>query len=114
DVVSTFARAIAEYLAESRPDRYVSVADKSRRKGRMFIDWLRNTRGATAVAAWSPRAREAAGVSVPISWTQLAKVKRGDQYTISSLPSGGDQWDGFDRSARRITTEVIDRLGELP
>lgn len=112
DIVSTFARAIAEYLAARDPDRYVSVADKSRRKGRIFVDWLRNTRGATAVAAWSPRAREAAGVSVPITWDQLSRVRSGDHYTIVSLPDG-DAWRGFTRSARRITSQVIDRLGEL-
>lgn len=113
DVVSTFARAIAEYLSASDPDRYVSVADKSRRKGRIFVDWLRNTRGATSVAAWSPRARDAAGVSVPITWDQLTGVQSGDEYTIGALPDS-DAWTGFARSARRITSRVIDRLGELP
>ncbi len=113
DVVSTFARAIAEYLSASDPDRYVSVADKSRRKGRIFVDWLRNTRGATSVAAWSPRARDAAGVSVPIRWDQLTGVQSGDEYTIGALPDS-DAWTGFARSARRITSRVIDRLGELP
>lgn len=113
DVVSTFARAVAEHLVERYPQSYVSVADKSRRKGRVFIDWLRNTRGATSVAAWSPRAREAAGVSVPLSWQGLGRIRSGDQFTVRSLPRSGDQWRGFDDSARRINGAVIDRLDEL-
>jgi bifunctional non-homologous end joining protein LigD len=113
-VVSTFARAVAEHLAWQHPDRFVSTADKSRRKGLIFVDWLRNTRGATAVASWSPRARASAGVAVPVSWTALGRVRSGDHYSIGKLPAGTtDPWRGFAASARGIGPGVIDRLAAL-
>lgn len=113
DVTSGFARAVAEHLAWQHPDRYISKAEKARRTGRIFIDWLRNTRGATAVAAWSPRARASAGVAVPVTWERLARIKAGDQYTIGKLPTGPEAWTGFRRSARAITEAVLDRLEKL-
>ncbi|MGH7584518.1 MAG: non-homologous end-joining DNA ligase [Gemmatimonadales bacterium] len=95
DEVSGFARSIAEQLHAESPEEYISVASKAKRRGVIFIDWLRNTRGATSVAAWCPRARPNAGVSVPIPWTRLAAIRRGDQFTITTVgrhPPRSDPW----------------------
>jgi bifunctional non-homologous end joining protein LigD len=87
----------------------VSKAAKTARKGRIFIDWLRNTRGATAVAPWSLRARDEGGVSVPISWSSLRSVRSGSQYRLG-LALRSDPWRTMDRSARRITTATVRAL----
>jgi len=80
--VRTFARAVAESLTASHPDRFVAVAGEAKRGGRIFIDWLRNSRGATSIASYSLRARADAGVAMPLAWNQLAKLDRARAFTI--------------------------------
>ena len=75
-----FARAVAEALSELEPDRFVSVAGARNRRGRIFIDWLRNGRSATSIAAYSLRARESAGVAMPVAWTEIARLRGGDHF----------------------------------
>ena len=70
--VAAFSRTLAACLAERHPDRYVATMSKARRKGRIFIDWLRNERGATAVAPYSLRARKGAPVAVPVTWEEIS------------------------------------------
>ncbi len=82
--VKPFAQAVAQSMAQLRPDAYVSVAGEKNRTGRIFIDWLRNGKGATSIASYSLRARESAGVAMPLTWTELAKVKSGDAFTIAN------------------------------
>ncbi len=98
DEVSDFARSIAEHMQAALPGHFIAKASKAARKGLIFVDWMRNSRGATAVAPWSTRARPAAGVSVPIPWSQLAKLASGDQFTVLSVrdkPPGTDPWQGL-------------------
>jgi bifunctional non-homologous end joining protein LigD len=109
EVASGFARGVAERLAREQPDRYLSRAATAERKGRIFLDWLRNSRGATAVAPWSPRARVEAGVSVPVSWRSIGRITSGHQYRLGKLPSG-DAWRAMEASARRITMETARKL----
>lgn len=113
EVVSGFARAVAEHLAARDPERFLARAARAERTGRIFVDWLRNTRGATAVAPWSPRARASAGVSVPVSWAALGRLSAGDHYAIGSLPSTSDAWAGLAASARRLGATVLDRFAAL-
>jgi bifunctional non-homologous end joining protein LigD len=80
--VRTFARTVAESLTASHPDRFVAVAGEAKRGGRIFIDWLRNSRGATSIASYSLRARADAGVAMPLAWNQLAKLDGGHGFTI--------------------------------
>ena len=70
-----FAEAMARVMAEEEPDRYVANMSKAKRRGKIFVDYLRNQRGATAISPFSTRARPGAYVAVPVSWTQLTKMK---------------------------------------
>ena len=81
----TFARTVAEAMEADAPDRYVSSATKAKRGKRIFIDYLRNSREATAVAPYSTRARAGAPVSVPIDWSELRTLKAANQYTVQNL-----------------------------
>jgi hypothetical protein len=72
DDVKTFAKAFAERMAKETADRYVATLAKRARKARIFIDYLRNDRGATAVAAYSTRGSPRASVSTPLDWSELS------------------------------------------
>ncbi|HKA76496.1 MAG TPA: DNA ligase D [Pseudolabrys sp.] len=85
DTVKEFCRTVAESMEKDDPERYVSTAAKERRNKRIFIDYLRNSREATAVAPYSTRARPGAPVSVPIEWSELGSLKSADQYTVQNL-----------------------------
>lgn len=84
--VSGFARAVAERLVAVRPDRYLARARKAEREGKIFVDWLRNTRGATSIASWSTRARAGAPVSAPVAWEDLGRLRGGAQFTLENAP----------------------------
>lgn len=81
--VKAWAKAFAERLAEEQPDRFVAVMTKAKRKGRIFIDYLRNQRGATAVMPFVVRARETAGVAMPLSWDDLAATGGAARWTAA-------------------------------
>lgn len=102
-----FCEAFADAMATRSPDRYVATASKAKRKGVIFIDWLRNGRGATSVASWSLRAREAAGVAMPLRWDELGRAKSGSDYDLeralrraSSLRN--DPWSGWEKACRQV------------
>jgi bifunctional non-homologous end joining protein LigD len=102
-----FCRAVAEAMAADAPDRYVATATKSRRNNRIFIDYLRNSREATAVAPYSTRARAGAPVSVPIDWSELGSLKGANQYTVDNLPARlsrlrKDPWAGIGRIRQAV------------
>ena len=113
--VSAFARAVAERLAADEPERYLSKAGKAARAGKIFVDWLRNSRGATAIAPWSTRAREGAPISAPIPWEDLAALKAADQYTVENVPAlverlRQDPWGGMLRSKQRLTGAMLKKI----
>ena len=98
--VKAFTKKMAEAMAADSSRKYLAVMTKSRRKGRIFIDYLRNGRGATAIAAYSTRARTGAAVSVPLTWTELKTGIRANQFTIDNLRQRlshrkRDAWRGF-------------------
>jgi bifunctional non-homologous end joining protein LigD len=82
DAHKDFSKRFAEALSLAEPDRYVASMSKAKRKGKIFIDWLRNQRGSTAVMPYSVRARENAPVAVPIGWDELADISGGGAWTI--------------------------------
>lgn len=107
DQAKDFCHAIAAMMEEDAPDRYVSTATKSKRHGRIFVDYLRNSREATAVAPYSARARPGAAVSVPIDWSELGALKSADQYTVKNLAQRlsrmrKDPWAGIGRFKQKL------------
>ncbi|MBC8036363.1 MAG: DNA ligase D, partial [Rhizobiales bacterium] len=85
DEVKAFSKAFAGLMATDTPRRYVANMAKNRRRGRIFIDYLRNGRGATAIAPYSTRSRPGAPVSVPVEWSELPDITAGDQFTVDNL-----------------------------
>ena len=82
DEAKAFTQLVARAMEADEPDRYISTATKAKRNGRIFVDYLRNSREATAVAPYSTRARAGAPVSMPIDWNELATLKSANQYTV--------------------------------
>lgn len=103
-----FAEGFARGLGEQQPDRFVANMSKARRKGKIFVDWLRNKRTATAILPWSLRARKGATVAVPLAWTSLSRVKSAAAYNIRTAPKLGDPWDDFFKTRQKIPKPALD------
>ncbi|TSJ63110.1 DNA ligase D [Starkeya sp. 3C] len=104
NAVKDFAKGIAEAMEADDPQRYIAVATKARRKGRIFVDYLRNARGATAIAPYGVRARPGAAVAMPVAWEELDQLTGAAQFTLDTAPSrlanlSSDPWSGFRRAA---------------
>ena len=102
-----FARGLAEAMERDNPKRFVSTAKKSQRNGRIFVDYLRNSREATAVAPYSTRARPGAPVAVPITWNELSKLPSSNHYTVSNISQRlsrlkKDPWAGIEKLKQRL------------
>ncbi|MEI4469687.1 DNA ligase D [Frigidibacter sp. MR17.24] len=82
DSAKIFAQLLATVMSEAAPDRYTATMSKAAREGRIFIDWLRNERGATAIAPFSVRARPGAPVAVPLAWDELSRLRRADGFDM--------------------------------
>jgi len=99
DDARKFSAAFAEAMSERHPEAYVARAGEKNRRDRIFIDWMRNGRGATSVASYSLRARPDAGIAMPVSWTQLARITSGSMYALPGalkrLPK--DPWHGIEK-----------------
>ena len=80
--VKDFASRFATALAQAEPDRFVATMSKAKRKGRIFIDWLRNQRGATAIMPYSVRERPGAPVAIPLAWDELNDVGSANAYSL--------------------------------
>jgi bifunctional non-homologous end joining protein LigD len=93
---AAFARGLAERLAHEEPDAYVAGASKADREGRIYVDWVRNVRGATAIAPWSPRARDGAPVAVPLPWDELRAARRADRWGVRDVPALLREWGDAD------------------
>jgi len=98
--VKAFARALADRLVEDAPHEYVATMGKAKRKGRIFIDHFRNERGATAIAPYSPRARDGAPLAWPVSWLDLPKLGSAAAVTLANFEQWlkkKDAWADYDR-----------------
>ena len=114
-VVKDFSKAVVTHLATVIPSRFVAKSGPSNRVGKLFVDYLRNGPGATTVAAFSARARPGLGVSMPVSWDELDKLKGGAQWTIENAREhlsfqSLDPWAAFWKS-RQTLTKAMRMLG---
>ncbi len=87
DLTKRFAKGFADALAQSEPTRFLATSTKSLRNKRIFVDYLRNGRGATAVASYSLRGGPGAPVAMPIAWSELSKLTRADAFTMKDVPA---------------------------
>ncbi|MDO9437735.1 DNA ligase D [Hydrogenophaga sp.] len=85
DAVKAFSQAVVQHLAKTIPSRFVAKSGPKNRVGKLFVDYLRNGHGATTATAFSARARPGLGVSVPVSWDELSKLKSGAHWTITTV-----------------------------
>jgi bifunctional non-homologous end joining protein LigD len=115
DEVKTFSKAVADHLVRAIPERFLSNMSKKKRKGKIFLDYLRNSRGATAVAAYSTRARPRAPLSVPIGWNELSGEMRSDHFTLENISERlerlrKDPWKDYFTIKQRLTKNMLRRL----
>lgn len=108
DTAKLFCRGVATLCVRREPDRFTAEMSKARRKGRIFIDWLRNERGATAIAPFSLRARPGAPVATPVGWDELAGLGSAAAFDIESAPARG--WTIARPPPRGLTRTVVARL----
>ncbi len=114
DEVRSFARAFAELVAALDPKRFVATMSKAKRKGRIFIDHLRNHRGSTAIAPYSTRARGTAPVAAPVSWAELRAIASASAFKLRDMQARlaePDPWSVYADSAVSLTKTVRTKLG---
>ena len=110
-----FCKAIASALEQAAPDRYVTNMAKAKRKGRIFVDYLRNERGSTAIAPYSTRAKAGATVAAPLSWDELARCKSADMFDVKTMTRRAkklkDPWPGFFKLRQTLTDAMLRAAG---
>ncbi|WP_017159207.1 DNA ligase D [Xanthomonas phaseoli] len=107
EVTKRFAKGFADALAQAEPQRFIATATKRLRNKRIFVDYLRNGRGATAVASYSLRGRPGAPVALPLAWSDLSKLQRADAFTLRDVPEKlrrrrKDPWADMDRIRQNL------------
>jgi len=116
DEVRKFSRLLAEMLAKEWPDLFTAKMAKQKRTGKVFVDYLRNADTASAVAAYSPRARPGATVSTPLAWEELDKIDLRAKFTVRSVPRRlaqlrHDPWRKYFTTRQAITAAMRRALG---
>lgn len=114
--VKEFSRAVSAAVAADWPGRYTLNMSREKRRGRILIDYLRNGRGATAIEAWSTRARPGAPVAVPVRWEELAEGIKPDGFNVRNVPARldtlrSDPWEEYASLRQRITAGMCRKLG---
>jgi bifunctional non-homologous end joining protein LigD len=121
--VKEFALAVARQMQMDTPDLYTTNSRKAERTNKIFIDYLRNDKTASAIAPYSTRAREGAPIAVPLGWDELGKMQSAHGYTVENIGRRlkglkKDPWDGVDRLRQNLPSledrdEIrVDALGE--
>ncbi|MBW3541175.1 MAG: DNA ligase D [Planctomycetes bacterium] len=108
DEVKDFAHAVADDVAAAAPERFIATMSKAKRRGKVYVDYLRNGRGATAIASYSTRARAGATVATPIRWDELSNDSAQNTWTIETIPRRlvalkEDPWKDFPGTRQSIT-----------
>ncbi|CAB3713381.1 DNA ligase [Paraburkholderia sediminicola] len=117
DDVKAFSQAVAQHMATTLPKYFSAKMGAQNRKQKIFVDYLRNNRGSSTVAAFSARARPGLGVSVPLSWDEVATTTSGDQWTVENVHERladlkRDPWADYAKTRQRITAAMRKRLDE--
>ncbi|MDR8398754.1 DNA ligase D [Paraburkholderia sp. USG1] len=117
DEVKDFSQAVAQHMAATLPKYFSAKMGAQNRKQKIFVDYLRNNRGSSTVAAFSARARPGLGVSVPLAWDEVAATTGGDQWTIENLHERlaelkSDPWADYAKTRQRITAAMKKRLDD--
>jgi len=112
------SQTIVQHLAKTLPKQFVAKSGPKNRVGKIFVDYLRNGRGATTAAAWSARARPGMGVSVPVAWDELPALTGGAHWTIRSvaarLAEPDTAWAGYEAARKQTLTTAMRVLDYLP
>ncbi|HKS87913.1 MAG TPA: non-homologous end-joining DNA ligase, partial [Stellaceae bacterium] len=111
EAIKEFAKWVAERFVAAYPERFTSNMAKRARTGRIFIDYLRNGRGATAIGAYSPRAREGAPVATPLAWEEVEKGVKPAEFTVETVPARlaklkSDPWAEMSKLRQSISPRV--------
>jgi bifunctional non-homologous end joining protein LigD len=118
DEVKDFSQAVAQHMAATLPQHFSAKMGAQNRKKKIFIDYLRNNRGSSTVAAFSTRARPGLGVSVPLAWDEVAGTTAGDQWNIANVHERlaglrRDPWADYAKTRQRITAAMKKRLDDV-
>jgi bifunctional non-homologous end joining protein LigD len=116
DKVKEFTRLAAEFLVKAEPKLFTAKIAKNKRTGRVFVDYLRNSETASAVSAYSARARKDAGVSTPLEWDELGRADIRRRFTVKTVPKRLaeltlDPWTGYSSTRQTITAAMWRALG---
>ena len=109
EAVKSFCQDFAELLARTDPSRFVANMSKAKRKGRMFIDYLRNGQGSTAICPWSTRARAGASCAVPVTWEELPALDGADAFDVFAAAARAQQpdaWQGYFDAKQSLTARI--------
>ncbi|MER9301945.1 DNA ligase D [Mesorhizobium sp. M0496] len=109
DEVKSFCQDFAELLARTDPSRFVANMNKAKRKGRMFLDYLRNGQGSTAICPWSTRARAGASCAVPVSWEELPTCESANDFDVFAAAARAqlpEAWEGYFDVEQTLTDRI--------
>ncbi|AWI58724.1 DNA ligase D [Sinorhizobium fredii] len=116
DDAKSFAKAVAQNIADRDPDHFVATMSKAKRKGRIFIDWLRNERGATAIAPYSSRAREGGPIATPVGWDELERLSAANTFHIGDIleriEADTDPWRDIGKVKQSLTKKMMDSVAK--
>jgi bifunctional non-homologous end joining protein LigD len=115
DELKEFAKAVAGDLVRRAPDRYIATLSKAKRRGKIFVDYLRNQRGSTAVASYSTRARVNAPVATPLTWKELTARMKPNHFTVANVGKrlaklSADPWADFSTVRQSLTKAMFAAL----
>lgn len=111
DEAKTFARSVSRAHARDDPGHLTTNMSKSKRKGKVFIDYLRNGRGSTSIARYSSRAKPSASIATPIRWDELNRSVSSNRYTVSNIHRrlralASDPWEGYEEARRAVSRTI--------
>jgi bifunctional non-homologous end joining protein LigD len=116
DEVKAFSKGLADHLVRLIPNRFIANMSKQKRTGKIYVDYLRNAKGTTAIAAYSTRAKAGAQVSVPLAWEELSVDVRSDHFTVANVVARlkglkRDPWRDYFTVEQKLTRKMNAALG---